>query len=113
MCTTQELHAIVKSIVSSITDLVPSKVYKIILYGSYARGDFTEESDIDIMVILDCTKEETLSYPKAIIRLADDIGLEYDIMLSVMLRDKEYFYENQAILPFYQNIMKEGIELYG
>lgn len=34
-------------------------------------------------------------------------------MLSVMLRDKEYFYENQAILPFYQNIMKEGIELYG
>ena len=113
MCTTQELQVITKSVVSSVIDLVSDKIYKIVLYGSYARGDFTPESDIDIMVILDCSKEEVLSYRKQIIRLASDIGLEHDIMLSIALRDKESFYANQAILPFYQNVEKEGVELYG
>lgn len=113
MCTSQELHVITESMVKSVIDLFAEKIYKIILYGSYARGDFHQDSDIDIMIILNCTKEEVLAYRKQINKLASRIGLEHDVMLSVLLRDNESFYQYQEILPFYQNVLKEGVELYG
>lgn len=113
MCTAQELQIVTKSVVAAVLELVSDKIYKIVLYGSYARGDFTRESDIDIMVILDCTKDEVLTYRKRISRMASRIGLEHDIMLSVLLRDKDSYLTGQEVLPFYQNIAREGVELYG
>jgi predicted nucleotidyltransferase len=112
MCTNQELHVITESVVKSVMDLSAEKIHKMILYGSYARGDFNQDSDIDIMIILNCTKEDVLAYRKLINKLASRIGLEHDIMLSVLLRDKESFYQYKEVLPFYQNISKEGVELY-
>lgn len=38
--------------------LFGEKIECIILYGSYARGDFDLESDVDIMVLLNCNQEE-------------------------------------------------------
>ena len=113
MCTVKELQIVTSSVVDAVLELLSGKIYKIILYGSYARGDYTNESDIDIMIILDCTKEEVKTYRKQISRLASRIGLKYDVMVSVLLRDKGSFYENLEILPFYNNVRSEGVELYG
>lgn len=113
MCTRQELQTVTENVVSSVLNIVSDKIYKIILYGSYARGDFTQESDVDIMVILDCSKEEVLSYRKQISKMASRIGLEHDLMLSVLLRDKESYLSGQEFLPFYRNVDREGVSLYG
>ena len=113
MCTVKELQIVTSSVVDAVLELLSGKIYKIILYGSYARGDYTNESDIDIMIILDCTKEEVKTYRKQISRLASRIGLKYDVMVSVLLRDKGSFYENLEILPFYNNVRSEGVESYG
>lgn len=113
MCAKQELQRITESVVDSVLELVSDKIYKIILYGSYARGDFTSESDVDIMVILDCTKEEVLSYRKRISKMASRIGLEHDLMVSILLRDKEGYLAGQEFLPFYQNVARDGVSLYG
>ena len=43
-------------------DMRKEDIYKIVLYGSYARGDFNTESDIDMMVILNCEKEKVAEY---------------------------------------------------
>lgn len=108
-----EINIITKEIVDDVLELFSEKVHKIVLYGSYARGDFTQESDVDIMIILNCDKEEVKQYRKAISRLASRIGLKNDIEISLLLRDKETFEQGQKVLPFYRNVINEGVELYG
>lgn len=49
-----ELQKITKIVVQSALELMEDKIYKIVLYGSYARGDFDTESDVDIIILLDC-----------------------------------------------------------
>ena len=48
----------VKRYAEEVRKTFGSKLYKVILYGSCARGDFDDESDVDIMIILDVPKEE-------------------------------------------------------
>lgn len=111
MCTQQELKNVTQRLVDDALALVPNNIYKIILYGSYARGDNDPESDIDVMVVLDCPREDILRYRKEFSKASSRIGLDNDIMLSVLLRDKDNFIKNQNLLPFYKNIVREGVEL--
>ena len=51
----------IKEVVSKFSEeakrIYGAKLYKVILYGSCARGDFEQDSDIDIMVLLDVPQE--------------------------------------------------------
>lgn len=109
----EQISIITNEIVDEVIQLLQDKVYKIVLYGSYARGDFTKESDIDILILLDCDKEQVLQFRKQISRLSSRIGLRNDIEISLLLRDKETFERGKNILPFYRNINREGVEIYG
>lgn len=108
-----EINAITSEVVEETKKLLKENVYKIVLYGSYARGDFDNESDIDIMVILYCEKKKVSGYRKQANKIASRIGLENDIEISLLLRDKETFEESEQAVPFYRNIRREGIALYG
>lgn len=108
-----EITTITKEVVETIMKLLNEDVYKIVLYGSYARGDFGNESDMDIMIVLNCEKEKAMSYRKQISKIASRIGLENDIEISLLLRDRITFEEGAEALPFYKNIHREGIALYG
>lgn len=107
------ISVVTKEVIDQVLELLSDDVYKIYLYGSYARGDFTFESDVDIMIILNCDKETVKSYRKQISILASRIGLKNDIEVSLLLRDKESFEKGQDILPFYRNVANEGVEIYG
>ena len=109
----EQINVITKEIVDEVIHLLQKNVYKIVLYGSYARGDFTEESDIDILILLNCSKEQVMMCRKQVSRLSSRIGLKNDIEISLLLRDKETFERGKDILPFYKNIKQEGIEIYG
>lgn len=83
----KQINTITNEIVSEVLHLLQNNVYKIVLYGSYARGDFTSESDIDIMILLNCRKEQVMQYRKQISQLSSRIGLKNDIEISLLLRD--------------------------
>lgn len=108
-----ELDAITSEVVDEVTKLLKNDIYKIILYGSYARGDADDESDIDIMILLGCSKDKVPEYRKQLVKVASSSSLKNDVEVSLMLRDRETFEENLKILPFYQNVVREGITLYG
>lgn len=108
-----ELRAITEEIVSETRQLLKDNIYQIILYGSCARGDFNSESDIDVMIIMNCQKEEVSRHRKQVSKIASRIGLKNDIEISLLLRDKETFEKGGDILPFYKNIQREGVFLYG
>ena len=72
------------------------------LFGSFARGDYSKTSDIDLMVRLakvDRNIEEDL------FNIAYDLELEYDCVIDVIVLEQGF---NNNI-PVYQNIQKEGI----
>ncbi len=112
MCTKNELQVITKCIIEEAFNLLADKIYKIILYGSYARGDFTPESDVDVIILLNCSKDEVRLYRKQISRLSSRIGLQNDVEISILLRDRVSYEEGMKVLPFYRNINQEGIILY-
>lgn len=65
----EELINIVTSeVVNQAVEIIKDDIYKIYLYGSYARGDYTSESDIDIMIVLRCDKDKVKSYRKQVSR---------------------------------------------
>ncbi len=113
MCTGTELQKITQIVVRTVVELLEDEIYKIVLYGSYARGDFDAESDIDIIILLNCDDTKLKFYRKKIILLASQISLENDIEVSLLLKSRETFESRRSILPFYQNIEKEGVVLYG
>lgn len=109
----ERIKNITTEVNEELVKLFGSKIERIILYGSYARGDFNLESDIDIMVLLNCDPEEIKENRKAISRVASRIGLRNDIMVSLLARNCYEYESRMKYEPFYQNIEKEGRKIYG
>ena len=80
------------------------EIIKIILFGSVARGDDTEESDIDILIIT--SESDELS--DEINSIAVDVILEKDEFISPYVMSEDHF--NKTIdYPFLTNVLREGI----
>ena len=113
MCTKSQLKTVLTEVKSASELLYGDSLSRIILYGSYARGDNTEESDIDIMIVLNCDTNELKRLRSLTTDMASNISLEQDVLISILLRDQKHFEDNLDFLPLYQNIAKEGIAVYG
>jgi len=109
MCTKNQLDEIISKIVAFSKEIFGEKFQNVILYGSYARGDFDEESDIDVMIMVDMSREELAEYRRVINDFCTDLDLQYSVLLSSKLQSKPFFNEWKNTLPFYQNVIKEGV----
>ncbi|MBC7114615.1 MAG: uncharacterized protein PWR13_283 [Archaeoglobi archaeon] len=84
------------------------RIDAIILYGSLARGEADENSDIDILVITDHAEIRERIYD-----IAYDVNLKYDVLLSFFFIDKERFLRLIELKsPFAESILEEGVVLY-
>lgn len=79
------------------------------LYGSYARGDYHEESDIDILLAVDLDPTEISKYRNTIAAITSNLSLKHDITISVTVKPLEQFRRYSNVLPFYKNVIREGI----
>ena len=109
MCNKSTLNILLEETRNELTALFGSKLLNVVLYGSYARGDFDSESDIDVMALVQMEKIELQKYRRIVSALANEIDLKYDVLLSIKLQDNESFVKYQDVLPFYQNVIKEGV----
>ena len=82
---------------------------QMILYGSYARGDYGDNSDMDIMVLTELTDDRIIQIEDEIFDAAYDIELEYGVTISVNIKNEKHFKNWVNSLPYYSNIQKEGI----
>ena len=111
MCTKNQLTYISQQVARTAKTVFGDKYNCTILYGSYARGDYDAESDIDIMVIADVPREELSKYKRPLIMLTSELGLEHDIVITVTLKDSETFNRYLGAVPFYDSVKKEGIPI--
>ena len=112
MCTQTQLSKIADEVTRGAKDILGDKLRKVILYGSYARGDYNDESDIDIMVLADVKDEEVYPLKKEIRKVTSRLGLDNDILVSVFIKNHNHFYEWIDAVGFYKNVEKDGVTLY-
>jgi len=111
MCDRTILKQITDNVVKAVKDSLGERLDSVILYGSYARGDYNDESDIDIMVLADIPRESCLDEYEKINRFVSRLSLEYDVMITVNITDCSTFNKFIGDLPFYINVQREGVVL--
>lgn len=110
--TKDEIETIMQELIEKVVPIFGDKLKKVILYGSYARGDYDAESDVDVMLLVDEDDENLRTYRKPIRKVESEIDFKYDVLLCGIVQNQDKFYQYINDIPFYSNVNKEGIVLY-
>ena len=113
VATDPRITAVSNEVLQAAKDTLGDRLEKVILFGSYARGDFDEESDIDFCVLANVPIDEATKWRRDINSRMPGIDLEYDMLVSLHVINSTMFYNHIDVLPFYRTVLQEGVELGG
>jgi uncharacterized protein len=101
----QEILSEIKRLV-----LLQEPTAEIILYGSHARGDFRQDSDIDLLILLD---KEKITYAdeKRIANSLFNLELKTQQVISPFIKSKSTWYEKYPNTALFINIKKDGKQI--
>lgn len=108
----QMTQDLIEQYVSVIKNIYGNHIKQIILYGSYARGDFHKDSDVDIMVLVDLPDTQIESYSDALSELGFEYNVKYGLWFMPVVKNANHFRQWCSVYPFYSNVVKEGVPLY-
>lgn len=103
-------YMITNELIEGLIDIYHDSLVSIILYGSVARGTATDESDVDIAIILKDAKSQSVK--DRLIDFTLDLDLKYDRVFSVIDIDYDEYTKWENVLPFYKNVKKDGVILW-
>ena len=101
-------NSILLRIKQSVASTAPGAT--LILYGSYARGDNREDSDIDLLILVDkekLTYEEQIQIKYPLYHIEREIGIN----ISPLLILQKEWAKRKNLSLFYDNVTKDGIVL--
>ena len=107
----KNVNIIINEFTDKVKKLIGKRLKKMILYGSYARGDYNKNSDIDIMILTDFNDEEIEKYRNKISNITFDIELNTGFIISPIIKNIDKYNKRIDIVPFYHNVEKEGVVL--
>lgn len=108
MCTEEQLNKITESMVDCYKVVFGEDVVDIFLYGSYARGDYTKDSDIDIVAVVYGERLALQEKLKRVWDVSAEIGLENDVVVSPTVIPYDEYIRYRETLPYYRSISEEG-----
>lgn len=111
MYSQSEIQGFIRNLNQGISMLFPKENIEIILFGSYARNEATSDSDLDVLILVDSPRNVIADKNWQIGELAAEILLEYGVVVSPIVENREFFIRNLAVLPFFQVINKEGVRI--
>ena len=106
------LKELLQNYVRDILRIYGEALHSVILYGSYARGDFRSDSDIDIMILVDLSDDEIRRKSRILSDITFDYNFDNDISIMPIVKNTSHFNQWLRAYPFYNAIRKEGVELY-
>ncbi|MCD8158719.1 MAG: nucleotidyltransferase domain-containing protein [Clostridiales bacterium] len=109
MCSRNTLNSILKEIDKAYQNVYGKALKKVILYGSYARGDYNDTSDIDIAAIVDGDRAVLQKKLDAVWDISSDLELKYEVIISPTVIPSDDFERFKAAMPYYRNINYEGV----
>ena len=112
MCNKPALNEITTKVYLAARDVLGNKLERVVLFGSRARGDYDDESDVDIMILADIQPDTADKTRDKIRALTGDLGLEYDVVVCLHMVCSTIFHRFVSVMPYYKNIVKDGVEVY-
>jgi len=112
MYSKKEILDILKNLPSELKIIYGDDLKKVILYGSYAREEQTEDSDIDILILLNLNADELKLFEDSLIGLVTNYDLEYSKVFSMLDTSYSEYMHWKEDSPFYKAIDKEGEVIY-
>ena len=109
----ENILLIVYQFVEKLKKILGASLSKVIVYGSYARGDYTENSDVDIMILVKISDDEIREIKNEIYDLAFDFELDTGIDISPIIKNEDQYEYWVDTLPFYRNVRDEGVVVCG
>ncbi|MFQ5887568.1 MAG: nucleotidyltransferase domain-containing protein [Candidatus Hydrothermarchaeales archaeon] len=102
-----EYRKVIDEFLKRITEKYEDKIEEIILFGSVAKGNATEVSDVDVLLI---TSEDSFTVQRLISGIVIDILLKTGKYISVkVLTKEEYELQKKIDSGFYKSITQEGV----
>lgn len=95
--------------VEEVKGIYKDNLSAIILFGSMARGTATDESDLDIAILVNIDDKEMY---EQLLDAVVKLDLENDVVIATTIIEKNQFDTWKDVLPFYKNINREGIQLW-
>lgn len=93
---------------AALAEVYGERLKGVFLYGSYARGDSTADSDVDLLIALAGEVKPTREID-ALSAIVADICLRHDLLISVYPVPAEWLVERKS--PLFENIRREGVRL--
>ena len=101
---------ILEKVVSESRKALGGILVSVVLYGSFARGDNTPESDLDVALFV--RRELNRQEHKDMVACFSQLCMDYDMVFSPHDIVVEKYEQWVSVLPFYRNIRREGIVLW-
>lgn len=103
------IHQVANEYKASLQDLYGNELVELILFGSYARGDYHEESDLDFAVVLRNPNTRPASEIAKTSAIGSRLSLKYGLMLSSLPTSLQK--KQTSMQGIYQEIRKDGIAI--
>ncbi len=102
----RSLDKVLKELRQQLIDYYEDKLYKVILYGSQARGDSIDGSDVDVLVVLngDVQPYQEIVNTEVII---SEISLENNMVIACVFVSRDRYETHRG--PLLQNLRREGV----
>lgn len=107
------IHKANTDAISMLKELLGNDLVEIILYGSCARGDYTEDSDIDIAILTRCGRTEAKKYGDGLDHISTELAMKYLVVVNFTCLPYKEFLEKRSWYGYFRNIDMEGAVLYG
>lgn len=109
MCSIKTLDNINRAVVDGAMKYGSNALYKVFLYGSYARQDYDSESDIDYMVVMDGNSADMKKLRREMLNVSEQISYDNDVVVSVLVRDKIPLRRRKIYFPFIKIFCRKGL----
>jgi len=109
--TDKQLEYITQNVVDAAQRVFTVKLRDVILYGSYARGDYQDWSDVDIMILADLDgldAQEIWRFDRTLMDLLSDLCFHMNLLLSTIITPYDRFEQMKESYPFYRNVSIHG-----
>lgn len=93
--------------------LLKDHLKKMIVYGSAARNDYTEDSDIDIAILTDLDRNSVKKYDSVLMDVVTEIAMNSDAVVEYVCLPVDEFEQKKGWYRYFANIANEGITIYG
>ncbi|MFN3488952.1 MAG: nucleotidyltransferase domain-containing protein [Emticicia sp.] len=103
------IRQIAEEFKAELKKLYGDELSQLVLFGSHARGDFNEESDIDFAVVLKSSETRGAAEIFKISPVSTELGLKYSELISVLPISSLRL--STSINPIFQEIRREGISI--